>query len=137
MNKHKKALSQLETALANTYNENIIFPKYRNLVAISAINEYLLSERCTQLEGADGAYNLYEMELRQNIVIDKLSAIVSDLEQIKQNQYSLYKELRKSNATIDDILTETKETSRNTKLTAYFSAITALAETSPKVYYIV
>ena len=134
MGKHNTALSSLETALEELYSENVIFPKYRNLVAITTINEYLLSGRCEQLEGPDGAYNLYEMELRQNIVISKLSSIVNNLEQIKGNQFFLYQEIQKSNSTINAILTETHQINENSKLMAYFAGVTALAEISPKHY---
>ena len=59
LEKHTSALHSLEKALAELYDENIIFPKYRELVAVSAINEYLLSGRCETLEGENSAYNLY------------------------------------------------------------------------------
>lgn len=135
MSKHNLALSALENSLEQLYAENVIFPKYRNLVAITAINEYLLSGRCYKLEGPDGAYNLYEMELRQNIIISQLSSIIDNLEQIRNNQFSLYQELQKSNYTINEILAETRRMNETTKLTAYFASITALVETSPKYYY--
>lgn len=135
MNKHNSALSTLENSLEQLYSENVIFPKYRNLVAITAINEYLMSGRCDKLEGPDGAYNLYEMELRQNIIIAQLSSIIDNLEQIRSNQYSLYEELQKSNDTINEILSETRRMKETTKLTAYFAGVTALAETSPKYYH--
>lgn len=135
METHKSTLETLEKALKNNYDEDIIFPKYRNLVAITAINEYLMSGRCSQLEGPEGAYNLYEKELRQNIIISQLSSIIDNLEQIKSNQFSLYQELQKSNNTINEILSETKNINKTEKLTAYFSSVIALAETSPKFYY--
>ena len=135
MSKHNDALATLENALEKIYDENIIFPKYRNLVAITAINEYLMSGRCDKLEGPDGAYNLYEMELRQNIIIAQLSSIIDNLEQIRNNQFSLYQELQQSNYTINEILAETRRMKETTMLTAYFAGVTALAETSPKYYH--
>lgn len=135
MSKHNDVLANLENALEQLYDENIIFPKYRNLIAITAINEYLMSGRCDKLEGTDGAYNLYEMELRQNIIIAQLSSIIDNLEQIRNNQYSLYSELQKSNCIIDEILSETRKMNESAKLTAYFAGVTALAETSPKYYH--
>lgn len=81
--------------------------------------EYLLSGRCDKLEGPDGAYNFYEMELRQNIIIAQLSNIIDNLEQIKNNQYSLYEELQKSNYTIEQILNETRKMREASTLTAY------------------
>ena len=94
----------LKDALENLYDLNIIYPKYRNLVAITTIYEYLVSGRCDELEGANGAYNLYEMELRQNIIIGQLSSILDSLEQIKNNQYTLYNEITESNRKSEELL---------------------------------
>ena len=54
---HNSMLESLELALQKHYEQNVIFPKYRNLVAITTINEYLMSGRCYELEGPNGAYN--------------------------------------------------------------------------------
>lgn len=132
--KHNVALRSLEEALETHYAENIVFAKYRNLVAISTFEEYLMSGRCETLEGANGAYNLYEMELRQNVIINQLSSIISNLEQIRNNQYTLYQELTKANDTVSDVLREVRGVRENAKLAAYFAGITAMAETTPKVY---
>lgn len=88
---------QLKSALEQLYSADVIYPKYRNLVAVTMIYEYLASGRCSELEGPNGAYNLYEMELRQNIIIGQLSSILDRLEQIRGNQFTLYNELEKSN----------------------------------------
>ena len=132
---HKSALAALTNALADHYSLNIVFEKYRNIVAISAIDEYLSSGRCEKLEGPDGAYNLYEMELRQNIIIGQLSSIVDNLEKIKENQYTLYQELSKANATVNSILTELKDIRKDTQLTAHMSYVTAVAATAPRYTY--
>ena len=134
MERHACTLASLEAALQEFYGQNVIFPKYRNMVAIVTINEYLMSGRCFELEGPNGAYNLYEMELRQNIVISQLSNIISNLEQIRDNQFTLYQELVNANTIISDILHEIRVVGNNTKLTAYFAGITALIEAAPKVY---
>lgn len=135
LNKHKDNIALLEKTLEELYSQNIIFPKYRSLVAITMINEYLESGRCSELEGANGAYNLYEMELRQNIVIGQLSNIIGNLEQIRNNQYSLYEELTKSNKLVQDVVYELRELNSTAKLDAYFNYVTAVAETSPKIYH--
>ena len=56
-------LTQTKQLLEKLYAADVIFPKYRNMVAICTIYEYFVSGRCTTLVGADGAYNLYESEL--------------------------------------------------------------------------
>lgn len=132
--KHDDTLGALESTLQTHYEQNVIFPKYRNMVAITTINEYLMSGRCFELEGPNGAYNLYEMELRQNIIIGQLSTIISSLEQVRNNQFSLYQELVKANATVNDVLQEVHGVKENTRLAAYFAGVTALIEASPKVY---
>lgn len=82
------------------YNYNIIFEKYRNLVALSTIYEYLMAGRCISLEGANGAYNLYESELRANIIISQLNNVLESLEAIKEKQYMIYSEIQKVNSSL-------------------------------------
>lgn len=94
----------LKDALEKLYDLDVIYPKYRNLVAVTTIYEYLVSGRCDTLDGANGAYNLYEMELRQNIIIGQLSSILDSLEQIKNNQYTLYNEITESNRKSEKLL---------------------------------
>ena len=130
---HDDALQALEAALEAHYSDGVIFPKYRNMVAITTINEYLMSGRCYELEGPNGAYNLYEMELRQNIVINQLSSIITNLEQIRNNQYTLYQELTKANATVNDILRGVRGIEENTKLTAYFAEVNAIIAAAPRI----
>ncbi len=123
---------QTQTILEKYYSPDIIFPKYRNLPALTSIYEYLTSGRCEELTGPNGAYNLYEMELRQNIVISQLNTIISNLEQIRQNQYVLYQELVKVTAATQTISNEisairgyTYTLTELSALNAYYSAVTA------------
>ena len=106
----------LEKSLDSLYEMGIIYPKYRNLVAVSTIYEYLSSGRCDRLDGPDGAYNLYEMELRQNIVIGQLSSIAENLNQIKNNQFTLYNELVSANQSAASVLSDI---GNNVKISAY------------------
>lgn len=134
-NKHEKMILEIKTALDDLYNYDVIFPKYRNLVAISSIKEYLESGRCYELEGPDGAYNMYEMELRQNLIIDKLTDIVENLNEIKENQYLLYQSLNEANEKIDYIMNDIENLNSTASLNAYYSQISALAATAPRVTY--
>ena len=73
------------------YSYNIIFDKYRNIVALSTFYEYLMAGRCESLDGANGAYNIYENEIRLDAIITQLDEIKTKLDEIKQNQYMIYK----------------------------------------------
>jgi hypothetical protein len=85
------------------YAFDIVFGKYRNAVALSSFYEYLLSGRCATLDGVNGAYNIYENEIRMNSVIAQLDVVISALEDIKQTQYMMYKELQDINTSLDSL----------------------------------
>lgn len=125
------------------YGTGIVFGKYHDLAAITSFYEYLLSGRCETLDGVNGCYNLYEAELRANIIINKLDVIGDSLEQIKNNQYMLYSqlsqintELRSLNSTTAAMLNLTREAAEvflehstviahNSAVSAYYSKINA------------
>lgn len=96
----EELLKKTLAARNELYAYDIIFVKYRNAVALSSFYEYLSSGRCTTLEGADGAYNIYENEIRLNLVISQLDTVIASLEDIKQNQYMMYQEMRNINASL-------------------------------------
>ena len=73
--------NQIVISLEKMYSSNIIYKKYRSIVPMFMICEYLESNRCTKLEGHDGAYNMYEQELRANIIIDRLDIIIYKLDE--------------------------------------------------------
>lgn len=103
LNETRKNIKVVNDKLQELYDLDIIFEKYRNLIAIATFFEYFASSRVSELEGKDGAYNLFESEIRQNIIITQLDRINKNLIAIKQNQYILYKELK----SINDSLYET------------------------------
>lgn len=121
---------EVEKTLENLYSLNIIFPKYRTMAAITQICEYFESGRCTELAGPNGAYNLYESELRMNLLIDRLDLVISNLEGIRRNQYMLYDEICKGNQLVEEVLDSVNyackkiETiSVNTSISAYNTKI--------------
>ena len=83
------------------YAANIVFGKYRNIVALSTFYEYLMAGRCTSLEGSNGAYNLYEMETRANMIITQLEKIEKSLQNLQQTQYMICNQLAAMNNALD------------------------------------
>ena len=98
-------LKKIFAARNELYAYDIVFGKYRDAVALSSFYEYLMSGRCTSLAGADGAYNIYENEIRMNRVISQLDTVISSLEEIKQNQYVMYQEMCSINASLQSLNT--------------------------------
>lgn len=125
----EKYFEETKNVLEELYNKNIIYGKYCNMVAIGTFCEYFDSGRCTTLEGHEGAYNIYENEIRQNIIISKLDDIISRLDSIEQNQYLLYQSIQESNQTIKDIgkelLSKVKHIEDSEQLQIYYSGIAA------------
>lgn len=111
--------------LKQVYEKNIIHPKYRNLVAIAQIYEYFDTGRCTELEGPNGAYNLYESELRANIIIDNLSEIASQLQTFNRNMSTLTNSIAETNNLLYSIGLSLQKIEANTALTAYNSQVSA------------
>ena len=111
------------------YDKNIVFPKYRNLFAISSYLDYLSSVRCSCLEGHEGAYNIFEDEILHKIIIRKLDEVIEHLENIESNQYMLYSAIKESDRETNRIGQELNRVSQrieeNTYVTAYNSNIAA------------
>lgn len=105
-------LKALAAGREELYACNVIFPKYRNFVALSTFYEYLMTGRCSALEGADGVYNLYESEVRANLIIAKPTDVVQPLEEIKDNQYTAYSQLRAVNSSLDKLNTRMNEANK-------------------------
>ena len=117
-------IAATQEALDKLYDMDIIFPKYRTLAAMCSMYEYFVTGRVSQLKGPDGAYNLYEAEVRQNLIITQLDRIASKLDEIKENQYILYSELKKANGylcSIDNTLFKTLETVQDISESIEFS----------------
>ena len=103
----KQTYYKLVEALANYYSLDIVFGKYRNLVALTRFYEYLLAGRCKTLEGADGAYNIYESEIRMDALITDMGQVLKKLDDIKKGQYLLYEQLVSANKGINELNNKT------------------------------
>lgn len=89
--------------LAEIYAYNIIFPKYRNLIMVCSLYEYICAGRCAQLEGSDGGYNILETEIRLDRIITNMDSIIEKLDDIKQGQFALHRAIRESNRRLEEI----------------------------------
>ena len=116
--------TEVSEILNNLYDMNIIYPKYRNFVAVATFYEYFDSQICNQLEGHEGAYNIFETEIRLNAIISKLDDIFNHLEQIRSNQYVIYNAICEGNKIANGIYQQTVQNAENLEAIADNSAIT-------------
>lgn len=131
------------TTLRNEFyaQGNLIYSKYHNLPALTSIYEYFITGRCDDLTGPHGAYNMYEDEVRKDTVISQLNAVIENLDQIKQNQYMLYQQVKSIQQTTGAVLQELSQikgyTIALTELNALNAYYTALNERNSRImmYY--
>ena len=131
-NKLSRKLEETQDTLLQMYSLDVIFPKYRNIIAVSSFYEYLLSGRCDKLEGAEGAYNIFESELRMNLIINKIDDVIKHLEKIEQHQYMLYSAIQENNKQVNQLSGELTmlvnnscQIEENTRMTEYYAWISA------------
>ena len=129
LNRLAETETTLKASLYTLYSQNVIYAKYRNFVAVATLFEYIDSGRCFQLEGPNGAYNLYEGELRSDVIISSLNNIISNLEAIRNNQYTLYQSIENANATTRELLLNINDSQM---LTAYYAQQTAIAASADR-----
>lgn len=121
----EKKLADTRRLLQGAYDKGLLYGKYRNFVAVCSICEYLESGRCSELGGPDGAYNLFEQEIRANMVITQLGSILSKLDRIQANQAMLYDAISTGNRLTSQLIERTNESIRLGEYNAQQNAITA------------
>lgn len=129
----EKPLKETKENLERVYAKNIIYPKYRNLPALTSIYEYYVTGRCEELSGPYGAYNLYEDEVRKDKIISQPNTVIANLEQIKLNQYKLYEQVCQIQSNTNRVVRELNaikgyviELTNLTALNTYYNGVTAL-----------
>jgi len=143
-----KQYRETSDSLSKFYSLGIIYKDYRNLDAVASFFQYLDSGRCTQLEGHEGAYNLYEEERRLNIIITGIDWIISNqrqimnqLEQIRENQTALYDAICEVNETVNrlgqKVDHQTELNIKHNKIMEYNSRLAAdrIHEHSTYIFY--
>lgn len=102
--KVERQIVYVKQDLMEAYSVGVIFETYRNFCAVSSFYEYIASGVCDTLDGPDGAMRLYRNEVLQGRIIDSLQTVVSQLEDIKQNQLTLYNAIERGNAISEQLL---------------------------------
>lgn len=129
-------LRETQNILADYYSENIIYDKYRALVPVCTFYEYIASGRCNQLEGYEGAYNLYENELRLNVIANKLNDIMERLDNIASSQSAILNAINESTAKLDHLetsvsssLNKLESLEKNGETINYYSKVNTINNT--------
>ncbi len=108
INAMEMQIADNKNKLHKIYEYGVLYPDYQNIYAVSSIYGYFKKGRTASLEfnaktGDQGAYNIYENELRSNIIIRNTQEIINRLDEIAKYQYELTDGLRKANEQINSL----------------------------------
>lgn len=113
----KQELVEVDKLLDRLYSINIIHPKYyKNFIAVTSFYDYIDTERCNEFGGPKGIYDTFEMEVRLDNIIYKLDEIIEHLEQIKMNQFTLYKAITAGNTLAEKIVKSNQSIKENSQI---------------------
>lgn len=121
------------------YSLGVIYEKYRNYGSLSTFCEYLESGRCDSLKGPHGAYNIYEKEIRDDTIINKLDVVIDSLVQTNNQLQAIKNSLDMINGQLlvnnilqvvqieqlDEIIENTDNINYNTRVAAFYAQKTA------------
>ena len=100
-------IEESSTLLSNLYNTVGIDEKFRNIIPMAYMNEFIELGISTKLEGADGLYYLVRKELRMDQMQYKLDTIITKLDTLIDQQHSIYGELLNLNMKCDNMISAT------------------------------
>lgn len=107
----EKELNTVKNTLNTLYSLRIngvlcLHPNYRGLIPISVIYGYFDTGRCTQLQGHEGAYNLYEDEKMKGIIINKLETVSKQLGDLQSSMVYVGQAIQECNSLLSDLEAE-------------------------------
>lgn len=108
VNEIKKNYTAVKDTLKSLYNLRLngvlcLHPNYQGLVPISIIYGYFDTGRCSQLQGHEGAYNLYEDEKMKGMIIGKLNVVLKQLNQLNRSMIYVGKAIEECNSRLSDL----------------------------------
>ncbi len=122
------ALREAKNNLADIYAQDVLPERYRSFSAVATLYDYLETGRCDKIQGHGGIYDTYENDLRQGLIIERLTEISNGLSRIEANQQMLYMELRQANAALSDIGQSLAQIEKSDAEIAANTAISAVAD---------
>lgn len=120
-------LQSVRQELSMLYGKGVLPEKYRNMVAVTTMYEYLHTKRCNMIEGHGGIYDTYEKDYQQGLIIKNLIEINSKLDVVISNQQILHREMSVVNSQLRDIRTDISNIEKHTANIEQSSAVSAAA----------
>lgn len=114
LNKINSMYNETKMILQQYYNKDIIYKKYRNLLAVTAFIEYFESGRCNTFTGPHGAYNLYEQDYKMGLIINRLDTVIDKLDDILECQRQILGTLNAMDRSVQRLVKNSIKIENNT-----------------------
>ena len=121
---------------ADLQNVLFVFPKYLDIFAVSKIYEYLASGRVTSLTGANGAYTLYESEMRNNRT-PGLNGAARRTENIAAREFTIYNALTSVSKIMNEIGEKTEAAVAELRTSTNTEAVEEYRNTADAFYSLI
>ena len=121
----KQSLLKTIVDLGKVYSCDIVYPKYRNFIAMCTMYEYFDSHRCDTLTGHEGAYNIYENELRLNTIVGMIEQLNSRMDVIENNQHVLAEAIRDTNYQLSSLSNQVEQVQLTAASAEYSAKVAA------------
>ncbi len=101
---YESTKASIEKKLNELYSRGVIHERFRNIIAVNQIREYLEMGVCDELEGANGAYALYFQDIRTEKICNSIhelqQALASSMNNLAMAQSRLVYEIRQTNSNL-------------------------------------
>ena len=118
----KRQYQETLSVLEKYYNLGVIYKNYCSMVPVSMFVQYLESGRADKLEGHEGCYNLYENDLKFQIIVSELQSLRSDL---RHSMSVLYDSLDECNRNVSRLNEQSIITNQHLAVMEYHEEQTA------------
>lgn len=129
INSIKESLEETKNTLRKVYEVGILYKKYWSIIPVTRFYEYFESGRSNTFKGHEGAYEIYEKEIRLDRISGKLDDIISRLDRIREGQFQLYQVINEGNQKVEALFGSVKESMNriesSAQITAYNTHVSA------------
>ena len=95
---------EIDETLETFYSTHVLDPKYQDLVPVTTMYGYFKEGNCQELTGHNGAYSLYEKELKAGTITGDLAEILARTGNLADAQKGILSQLGKVNGKTEALI---------------------------------
>ena len=96
--------SDIKDTLETYYSTHVLDPEYQDLVPVTTMYGYFKDNRCQELTGHNGAYSLYEKELKAQTITGDLEEVLNRTNNLADAQKDILSQVGKVNGKTEALI---------------------------------